>query len=314
MLAALAALACTTVSAQLGGGRPIRLVVPFGPGGVADLTARVVAQKMTESTGQSIVVDNKPGAGGIVASDTVAKAPPDGLTLLLMSNGNAVTAGMFKSLPFDPLKSFAPVSMLGYFDMAVISSPKSRFKTLKDLVAYAKAHPGKVNIATINTGSTQNLAAELFKRSLGIDVQIVPFNGSAAVITAIQGEQVDAGVEILAPVLGQINGSTLLALAVMGDKRAPALPNVPTVAESGAAGFNVASWNAIAAPAGTPADAIARLNKEVNAVLSSPEVKERLAKLGVQGKGSTPAQQWDFYTKEIKRWSGVIQQAGIEKQ
>lgn len=308
------ALACIGAGAQTGGARPIRLVVPFSPGGVADLTARIVAQKMTENTGQSIVVDNRPGAGGVVAADAVAKAAPDGLTLLLMSNGNAVTAGLFKKLPFDPLKSFAPVSMLGYFDMAVISSPKSRFKTLTALIAYAKANPGKVNIATINTGSTQNLAAELFKRSLNIDVQIVPFNGSAAVITALQGEHVDAGVEILAPVLGQVAGNTLLALAVMGDKRSPALPDVPTVAEIGAPGFNVASWNAFAAPANTPADVIARLNKETNDALNSPEVKERLAKLGVQGKGSTPKEQGDFYVHEIKRWSEVIQKAGIEKQ
>jgi len=313
-LAMVAALACASVGAQPAANRPIRLVVPFGPGGVADLTARVVAQKMTETTGQSIVVDNKPGAGGVVAADTVAKAPPDGQTLLLMSNANAVTAGLFKSLPFDPLKSFVPVSMLGYFDMAVISSAKSRFKSLAALVAYAKAHPGQVNIATINTGSTQNLAAELFKRSLGIDVQIVPFNGSAAVLSALQGEQVDAGVEILAPILGQITGNTLHALAVMGDKRSPALPDVPTVAESGAPGFNVASWNAFAAPAGTPPAVIARLNKETNDALKSPEVKERLAKLGVQGKGSTPKEQWDFYGREIRRWSGVIEQAGIPKQ
>ena len=313
VLTLVAVLACAGASAQPSG-KPIRLVVPFGPGGVADLTARVVAQKMTESTGQSIVVDNKPGAGGVVAADTVAKAAPDGQTLLLMSNGNAVTAGMFKSLPFDPVKSFAPVTMLGYFDMAVISSAKSRFRSLTDLVAYAKAHPGKVNIATINTGSTQNLAAELLKRSLGIDVQIVPFNGSAAVMTALQGEQVDAGVEILAPILAQVTGNTLRALAVMGDKRSPALPQVPTVAESGAPGFNVASWNAFAAPAGTPPEVIARLNKEANDALNSAEVKERLAKLGVQGKGSTPKEQWDFYAREIKRWTGVIEQAGIPKQ
>ena len=311
---ALCALACVAAGAQTSSTRPIRLVVPFGPGGVADLTARVVAQKMTQSTGQAIVVDNKPGAGGVVAADTVAKAAPDGLTLLLMSNGNAVSAGLFRKLPFDPIASFTPVSMLGYFDMALIASPKSRFKTLPALVAHAKANPGKVNIATINTGSTQNLAAELFKRSLGIDVQIVPFNGSAAVITALQGEQVDAGVEILAPVLGQVAGNTLTALAVMGEKRSPALPNVPTVAESGAPGFNVASWNAFAAPAGTPADVVARLNKATNEALESPEVKERLARLGVQGKGSTHRELADFYAREIKRWSDIIQQAGIEKQ
>ncbi|MEH3086954.1 MAG: tripartite tricarboxylate transporter substrate binding protein [Xylophilus ampelinus] len=314
-IAALTAVAvCGSAIAQSDISRPIRLVVPFGPGGVADLTARVVAQKMTETTGRSIVVDNKPGAGGVVAADTVAKAKPDGSTLLLMSNGNAVSAGLFNTLPFDPQKSFTPVSMLGYFDMAVLATPKSRFDTLPALVAYAKANPGKVNVATINTGSTQNLAAELLKRALGIDVQIVPFNSSSAVTVALQGGQVDAAVEILAPVLGQVTGGTLVALAVMREKRSPALPAVPTVAESGAPGFNVASWNAFAAPAGTPPDVVARLNKETNDALASPDVKDRLAKLGVQGRGSTQKEQADFYAREIRRWSEVIRQAGIPKQ
>ncbi len=304
---------CTAASAQ-NSTRPIRLVVPFGPGGVADLTARVVAQKMTESTGQAIVIDNKPGAGGIVAADAVAKAPADGHTLLLMSNANAVSAGLFKSLPFDPLKSFTPVSMLGTFDIAVIASPKSRFKDIKSLIDYAKANPGKLNLGTINIGSTQNLAAELFKRSLGIDVTIVPFNSSAAVTSALQGEQIDAAVEILAPVLGQISGKTLNALAVMGDQRSAALPAVPIVAESGAANFNVASWNAFAAPANTPAAVIERLNKETNAALNSPEVKEKLLKLGVMAKGGTPQDQWSFYEREVKRWTEVIRVANIPKQ
>lgn len=311
---AAAFLTCASAGAQAQPNRPIRVVVPFGPGGVADLTARVVVQKMTEMTGRPIVIENKPGAGGVVAADTVAKAAPDGQTLLLMSNANAVTAGLFNSLPFDPVKSFTPVSMLGYFDMAVIASPKSRFKTLPELVAYAKANPGKVNLASINTGSTQNLAAELLKRSLDIDVQIVPFNGSAAVLSALQGEQVDAAVEILAPVLAQISGNTLRALAVMGDKRSPALPAVPTVNESGARGFNVASWNAFAAPAGTPPEVIARLNREANDALRTPDVQDRLAKLGVQGRGSTPQEQADLYQREIRRWSDVIQKAGIPKQ
>ncbi len=313
ILALAATMACATAGAQ-SGGRPIRLVVPFGPGGVADLTARVVAQKMTETTGQSIVVDNKPGAGGIVAADAVAKAAPDGNTLLLMSNGNAVSAGLFKSLPFDPVKSFTPVSMLGTFDIAVITGAKSRFKDIASLLTYARGNPGKVNIGTIAIGSTQHLAAELFKRSMGIDVTIVPFNSSSAVISALQGDQVDAGVEILAPVLGQISGHTLNALAVMGEKRSPALPNIPTVAESGAPKFNVASWNAFAAPANTPPDVIARLNKATNAALNAPEVKAKLLQLGVQASGGTPQEQADFFAREIKRWSDVIQQAGIQKQ
>jgi tripartite-type tricarboxylate transporter receptor subunit TctC len=301
-------------NAQPSSTKPIRLVVPFGPGGVADLTARVVAQKMSESMGQSIIVDNKPGAGGVVAADTVAKAAPDGLTVLLMSNGNAVSVGLFKHLPFDTMKDFAPVSTIGYFDLAVVTSADSKFKTMQELLAYAKAHPGTVNIGTINVGSTQHLAAELLKRSTGIDAQVIPFNGSPAMITALRGGQIDAGVEILAPLLGQISGKSLRPIAVMGTKRSFALPETPTVAESGAPKFNVASWNAFAVPAKTPPAVIERLNKEVNAALATPEVKERLRQIGVEAQGSTPQQQADLLKSEIQRWSEVIRLAGIPKQ
>lgn len=297
--------------------RPIRIVVPFGPGGVADLTIRSVAQKMTESMGQSIVIDNKPGAGGVVAADTVAKAPPDGHTLFLMSNGTAVTAGLFKSLPYDTLNDFTPVSMLGYFDLAVLVASDSKIQSLQELIAQAKSQPGKINIGTINMGSTQHLAAELFKSSLGIDVQVVPFNGTPAVVNALRGKQVDAAVEILAPVLAQVTGKALRALAVMGDKRTPSLPEVPTVAEvdpTAAKGFSVASWNALAAPAKTPASLIARLNKEANAALASPEIAKRLRDLGVEARGSTPEQQATLLANDIKRWSAVIQRAGIPQQ
>lgn len=301
-------------NAQPSSTKPIRLVVPFGPGGVADLTARTVAQKMAQSMGQSIIVDNKPGAGGVVASDTVAKAPPDGLTVLLMSNGNAVSVGLFKQLPFDTVKDFAAVSTLGYFDLAVVTAADSKFKTMQELLTYAKAHPGTVNIGTINVGSTQHLAAELLKRSTGIDAQVIPFNGSPALITALRGGQIDAGVEILAPILGQISGKSLRPIAVMGAKRSFALPETPTVAESGAPGFKVASWNAFAVPAKTPPAIVARLNKEVNAALAAPEIKERLRQLGVEAQGSTPQQQAELLRDEIQRWSEVIRLAGIPKQ
>jgi len=305
---------CAGANAQPSSTKPIRLVVPFGPGGVADLTARTVAQKMSESMGQSIIVDNKPGAGGVVASDTVAKAPPDGLTVLLMSNANAVSVGLFKQLPFDTVKDFAPVSTLGLFDMAVVTAADSKFKTMQELLSYAKAHPGTVNIGTINVGSTQHLAAELLKRSTGIDAQVIPFNGSPALITALRGGQIDAGVEILAPILGQISAKSLRAIAVMGAKRSFALPETPTVAESGAPSFKVASWNAFAVPAKTPPAIVARLNKEVNAALAAPEIKERLRQLGVEAQGSTPQQQAELLRDEIQRWSEVIRLAGIPRQ
>lgn len=296
--------------------RPIRIVVPFGPGGVADLTVRSVAQKMAASMGQSIVVDNKPGAGGIVAADAVAKAAPDGHTLLLMSNGTAVSAGLFASLPYDTLKDFAPISTLGYFDLAVLVPSGSRFASMQALIAHARAHPGQLNIATINTGSTQHLAAELLKSTLGIDVQVVPFNGTPAVVTALRGGQVDAAVEILAPVMAQVTGGALRALAVLGARRAPALPHTPTVAESDAAGrgLDVASWNALAAPARTSPELIARLNGEVQKALAAPDLKKTLQGFGVQARGSTPAQLAALLASEMQRWSAVIQRAGIPKQ
>jgi tripartite-type tricarboxylate transporter receptor subunit TctC len=302
------------VSAQPLSSRAIKIVVPFGAGGVADLTARIVAQKMAETMGQPVVIENKPGAGGVVAGDTVAKSEPDGHTLLLMSNGTAVSAGLFKSLPFDTLKDFAPVSTLGYFDIAVVVPQNSPYKNISELLAAARASPGKLNIGTINVGSTQNLAAELFKSSAGIEAQVVPFNGTPAVITALRGGQIDAAVEILSPMLPQINAKALHALAVFGGKRSTVLPDVPTAAQSGLAGFNVASWNALAAPAKTPKEVIARLNREVVAALNTADVKKRLADLNIEASGSTPAQLNDLLSSEIKRWSGVIAQAKIPRQ
>ena len=294
--------------------RPIRIVVPFGAGGVADVTARVVAQQLSTQLGQPVVIDNKPSAGGIVAADTVAKSAPDGHTLFLMSNGSAVTVNLFNSLPFDMVKDFTPVSTLGYFDIGVITDAKSPFKNLGELVSYAKANPGKLNLGSINVGSTQNLAAELFKTTAGIDAQIVPFNGTPAVVTALRGKQVDAAVEILTPIMGQINSKAVNLLAVTGEKRSPLLPAVPTAQESGVKGFVASSWNALAAPSKTPAAVIARLNKEITAAMNSPEVTKKLRELNVQAQASTPEQTAKLLQSEIKRWGDVITTAHIPKQ
>lgn len=307
MLASLAA-------AQTFPSKPVRIVVPFGAGGVADLTARTVAQKLSESLGQPVVVDNKPGAGGVVAGDAVAKAEPDGHTLLLMSNGTAVSAGLFKSLPFDTARDFAPVSTLGFFDIAILTPADSKFKTLAELLAFAKANPGKLNLGSINIGSTQNLAAELFKTSSGTDVQIVPFNGTPAVITALRGGQIDAAVEILGPVLPQVKANALRVLAVTGDKRTAVLPDVPTAKESGLTTFVASSWNALAAPAKTPKDVIARLNKEIAAAVNSPDVRKKLQDLNVEARSSSPAQAAELLASETKRWGDVIVRAKIPTQ
>ena len=307
-------LLCLVVQAQNFPTKPVRIVVPFGAGGVADLTARTVAQKLSESLGQPVLIDNKPGAGGVVAGDAVAKAEPDGHTLLLISNGTAVSAGLFKSLPFDTLRDFAPISTLATFDIAIITTAESRFRTLGELMAFAKANPGKLNLGTINIGSTQNLAAELFKTASSIDLQIIPFNGTPAVITALRAGQVDAAVEILGPVMAQIQGRALRALAVTGARRAAELPDVPTARESGVAGFVASSWNGLAAPAKTPASVIARLNKDIAAAVNAPDVKKKLHDLSVEAQSSSPEQAAELLASEIKRWGEVIVRAKIPTQ
>jgi tripartite-type tricarboxylate transporter receptor subunit TctC len=302
------------VRAQTFPTRPVRIVVPFGAGGIADLTARSVAQKLGESLGQPVLVENRPGAGGVAAGDVVAKAEPDGHTLLLMSNGTAVTAGLFKSLPFDTLRDFAPVSTLGSFDIAIITAAESRFRTLAELLAFGRANPGRLNIASVNIGSTQNLVAELLKSTSGVDMQIVPFNATPAVIAALRGGQIDAAVEILGPVMGQVQGKALRVLAVTGSSRSPVLADVPTAVESGLAGLVATSWNALAAPARTPRAVIARLNQGIVIALQQPELRGKLRDLHVQAHSSSPEQAADLLASDIKRWSDVIQRAKIPLQ
>ena len=294
--------------------RPVRILVPFGPGGVADLTARAVGQKLAESLGQPVVVENRPGAGGIAAGEAVAKAEPDGHTLLLMSNGTAVSAGLFRSLPFDPLRDFAPVGLLASFDIALLVAAESRWRSLADLLAYARANPGRLNLGSINIGSTQNLAAELLKSAAGIDLQIVPFNGTPAVVTALRGGQIDAAVEILGPVMGQVQGRTLRVLATTGAARSASLPDVPTAAETGIPGLVASSWNGLAAPARTPRPVIQRLNRDIQAALQQPDLRRRLQELQVDAAPGTPEQAGELLASEIRRWSDVIQRARIPLQ
>lgn len=294
--------------------RAIRIVVPFGAGGIADLTARAAAQALGESFKSGVIVENKPGAGGISAGETVAKAAPDGHTLLLMSNGTAVSASLFASLPFDAQKDFEPIATLGFFDLAVVTAAGSRFASMRDLLAEAKAQPGRLNVATVNIGSTQHLASELLKTQAGVDFQVVPFNGSPAVLTALRGGQVDAAVEILGPLLPQIASRAVRPLAVMGRQRSVALPEVPTLAESGVKGFDVSSWNALAAPAGTPPAVIAALNREVKRALASPQLRRQFADLNVRPGGGTPEQLRELLASEIHRWGDVIARAKVPRQ
>jgi tripartite-type tricarboxylate transporter receptor subunit TctC len=294
--------------------RPITLLVPFAPGGIADLTARAVAEQMSKSLGVAIVVDNKPSAGSIVASQAAASARPDGHTLLLMSNGNAVSVGLFKKLPYDPLKSFAPISLLGFFDLGIFVAAGSRFATLRDVVAFAKAHPGRLNVATITPGSTQHLSAKLFESVAGIDVTTVPYKGSPAVLQALRAGEADLAFEIVGPMVPQVAAGTVRALAVSGGQRNPALPDVPTVAQAGVAGYDVASWNALAAPAGTPPEVIEQLGRAAREAVSSAAVRDKMARLGMRMQASTPAEMQALLQSEIRRWSEVIRRAGIEPE
>ncbi len=294
--------------------RPISLLVPFGPGGIADLVARAVAESMTKSLGQPVVVENRPSAGSIVASQAVATARPDGHTLLLMSNSNAVSVGLFKKLPYDTVRDFAPITTLGLFDIGVFVAANSRFATLREAVAFAKAHPGRLNIGTIAVGSTQQLAAKLFETVAGVEVLVVPYKGSPAVLMALRSGEIDIAFEVVGPMVAQVAAGVVRALAVSSDQRNPALPEVPTVQQAGVPGYNVASWNALAAPAGTPPAVIERIGRAAREAVASPAVQDKLGKLGLRLQGSTPAELQALLAGEIKRWGEVIRAARIEPE
>ncbi len=294
--------------------KPIRLVVPNAPGGAADITARTVGEHLARTLGQPVVIENKPGAGGVVAGQAVAAARPDGHTLLLISSGTAVSQALFRSLPFDTLKAFAPVATLASFDLVIVADEGGDFATLADLVNYGRAHPGRLNLGTPNIGTTQHLAAELFKSAAGLDLQVVPFKGTPELITAIRSGQLHAGLDILSPLLAQIQGRALRPLAVTGGKRSRLLPEVPTAQEAGIKGLNAASWNGLAVPAATPAAIVEQLNQAVNAALRAPAVRDKLEALNLDPQPGTPAAAAELLAGDIRRWAGVIAKAGIERQ
>jgi tripartite-type tricarboxylate transporter receptor subunit TctC len=313
-LVLLALCAPSWVLAQAYPSKPVRIVVPFGPGGVADITTRTIAPKMSEGLGQQVVVENLPGAGGIRASETVAKAEPDGHTLLLLTNGNAVSQALFKSLPYDPVNDFSMISTVGFFSMVIVTRPDSQAKTLKDAIAMAKANPGKMNIGTITPGGTQHLAGELFRSTAGIDALVVPHKTTGEVIIAVRNGNVDLGVDFIAPLISQIKSGALRPLAVTAGKRFPGLADVPTVIEAGVPGYDVASWNALAAPARTPRAVVDRVQQELAKALAAPDVQKRFAELGVEPRTSTPDALREFFVSESARWARVVEAAKIPKQ
>lgn len=294
--------------------RAITLVVPFAPGGIADITARAVAEQMARTLGQAVVVGNRPSAGSIVASQLVANARPDGHTLLLMSNSHALSVSLFKKLPYDPVKDFAPISTLGAFDLGLFVPAASRFASLQDALKFARGNAGRLNIGTIAVGSTQHLAAKLFETQAGIDAMVVPYKGSPAVLTALRSGEIDLAFEILGPMLPQLQAGVVRALAVSGERRNAALPGVPTVQEAGIAGYQVASWNALAAPARTPAAVIEQLQRAVREAVAAPAVQQRLAAQGMRLAASTPGEMQALLEAEIRRWAQVIRAAKVEAE
>jgi tripartite-type tricarboxylate transporter receptor subunit TctC len=294
--------------------RPIRMVLPFGPGGVADVTARIVADKLGDKLGQRVVIENQPGPGGINAARTVVNAPADGYTLGLLSNGTAISVGMFNHLPFDPVKQFQMVSLVGTFDLVFAVSAQSNYKTLDDVIKAAKANPGKLNMGTIAVGSTQNLGAELFKSMSNADIQIVPYKNSPDIVVALLRNDVDILLEFPPSIEGQVNDKKVRIIAASQIKRSPYLPDVPTAAESGVPGYDVSSWNGIFAPQGTPKDVVDTLNKAVAEVVAMPDVKEKFARLGVVAQASTPDELMGRLKADITKWDAVIAKAGIPKK
>lgn len=294
--------------------RPVRIVLPFGAGGVADITTRLVAEKLSEKLGQRFVVENSPGAGGITAARAVLQSAADGYTLGVLSNGTAVSVGLFKNLPFDPVKDFTPVSAMGYFDLVFVTNANGPYKTLGDFIKAAKEKPGQLNVGTIAAGSSQNLGAELFKSVTGLDFVIVPFKTSGDVLVALERNDIQMAAEFYAALRGSLDAKKFIPAAVSGVKRGAYLPDAPTAIEAGVPNFEVTSWNAIFAPAGTPPEVVATLNKALNEVLADPEVKKKALELGIDARGSTPEELGARLKDDIVKWKQVIEKAGIEKR
>jgi len=294
--------------------KAVRIILPFAAGGVADITARVIAERLGAKLGSRFYIENQPGAGGIAAARTVISSPPDGHTLALLSNGTAVSVSLFKSLPYDPLRDFVPISSLGFFDFIFATNSNSEFKTLADFIAAAKAKPGALNVGTINVGSTQNLSAELFKIAAGIDFTIVPYRASPELLVSTMQSNLVLMIDSYSSMKGNLMDNKIRALASSGALRSEATPDIPTLRESGVADYDVVSWNAFFAPKGTPPEIISTLNRALREILAEPDVKKQLLELGIEAKASTPEEISARLKADIDKWRAVIERAGIPKQ
>jgi tripartite-type tricarboxylate transporter receptor subunit TctC len=293
--------------------RPVQLIIAYGPGTIGDVSMRIVAEKLSTQLGQRFVVENRPGAAGVIAAKAASLAAPDGYTLVLLGNSYAISTAWFKSLSYDVVKDFAPISLVASFDFLVATRKDSSFHSMRDVIAYAKANPGRLKIATLSPGTTQNLGVELLKVVSGVDVVAVPFRSSPDAANALLRGDVDIDIDSYAPLRGLLDAGQIDVIATTGKTRVPFLKDVPTVIESGVPNFDVTSWNGIAAPAGAPQAIIAKVSSAVIEALKSPEAQATGRKLGMEMRGSSPEELAARLKSDIVKWSDLIEKAHIPK-
>jgi tripartite-type tricarboxylate transporter receptor subunit TctC len=291
--------------------KPVRIFIPFGAGGVGDLTTRILAQKLSETSGQQFVIENRPGAGGSIAMKATLAAEPDGYSLALTGNGQAIGMSLFKTRPYDIVTDFSQVSITGLFEMLLAVKQDSAFKTIQDVIDFARTNPGKLNLGAINPGSTQNLSAHLFKQVTGADVTIVPFKTTPEVVTAILRGDIQMGFDFYAGFQGALSDKQVRIVATSGEHRNPLLKDVPTAVESGLPDYVVTSWNGLSSRAGLPDPILKKLNKLIVTALEDPALQERAQKLGIEARGSTPEAMRERMARDVARWRGVIEKANI---
>ena len=313
--AALAVLAPCAAAAGVYPSRPIRFVVAFPPGGGTDIIARSIAQKLSERLAQQVVVDNRPGAGGNIGTDIVAKSAPDGYTLLMGSAGPlAINASLFKTMPFDPIRDLAPVTLAASTPNVLVVHPSLKATTLKELIALARARPGEINFASSGYGTPAHLAGELFNSMAGVKLVHVPYKGASPALADLLGGQVQIMFSTMPPALPHVRDGKLRALAVTSAKRSPAAPELPTVDEAGLPGFEANTWHGVVLPAGAPPSIITRLNREIVAILHLPEVMERLSSQGAEALGSTPEEFAAYIRSETAKWAKVVRESGAKAE
>ncbi|NUZ07326.1 tripartite tricarboxylate transporter substrate binding protein [Piscinibacter koreensis] len=293
--------------------KPIRIVVPFAAGGTSDILARAFGDKLQASLKQTVIIENKAGAGGVIGADTVAKAPADGYTLLLGTIAtHAINPALMPKMPYDALKDFAPVFLIGGISNVVLVGAESPYKSVRDIIAAAKAKPGAVSFASAGQGTSQHMSGETFKLLAGVDMTHVPYKGSAPAIQDVMGGQVPMSFETVTVAAPHIASGKVRALAVTSARRSPALPNVPTLQEAGIPGFDVASWQAFYVRAGTPSAIVQQLNAELERIVAQPDIKARMEQLGVEHSPNTPVQFAEFNRNELAKWQKVVKEGKVQ--